>query len=305
MSHFKSSIIGGLAVLFLATTAHSEPLLVDSFESADMSTTNDHGFDWGRNNRTSIVTQEAAVFNNGEIYNVPSGSPDWVPLHGDHSLRFRFAAGQNMAEQRFDLGTSYPEIWISFWLRVPTNFTHPSTSPSNQKLFRLWMDGYSQHGEGSTIGLSFRSDGAGGSNFFAKVSPGDYSVVGGDSGSTPFIKTPDDRGKWMKLVIHAKAETQPGKNDGVMEVWRQWRDETNYTKTHDLRNLPIKLASTEPGFRNGYLMGWANAPYKTDTEFFIDLFTVSETSLLENTIIQPNGMGRPMPPQNLQINIKN
>lgn len=301
MSLTKSFCVAGLTLL-CAASIQAEPLLVESFESGDMSVTNEDGFDWSRNNRTSVVTSEGAVYNNGPIdVDKPSGR-DWEPLHGDHSLRIRYSARSNMAEQRFDLGKAYPEIWISFWLKVPINFTHPSNSPTNQKLFRLWMDGYSQHGEGSTIGLSFRSNGSGGSNFFAKTGSGDYSVVGGDVGKTPFITVPDDRGRWMKIVIHAKTETQPGAKDGIMRVWRKWENEAVYTLTHDLADLPLKQATTEPGFRHGYLMGWANAPYEKDTEFLIDLFSVSETSLLDDSTISPNQGERPMPPKNFEIN---
>jgi len=70
-----------------ALPVQAERVFLDSFESGDMSSTNSQGFDWGRNNRTSVVTEEAAVYNNGEIYNIPSGDPDWSPKTGDHSLR--------------------------------------------------------------------------------------------------------------------------------------------------------------------------------------------------------------------------
>jgi len=285
----------------LAGAANGDPLIVDSFESGDMAATNADGFDWGRNNRTSIVTSEAVVYNNGEKnIAIPSGR-DWDPKHGEHSLRFRYAAGTNMAEQRFDMGKGYPEIWMSFWLKVPINFTHSSASPNNQKLFRLFMDGYSQRGEGSTVGMSFRANGEGGSNFFAKVGSGDFTIVGGDIGSVPFIKVPDDRGRWMKLVVHVKSESQPGLGDGVMEVWRKWENESSYSKTHDLRNKPIKLDSKVGGFAAGYLMGWANAPYSKDTEFLIDQFVLSKDSLLSDSTDLPQAK-RPSPPADFKIN---
>jgi hypothetical protein len=294
MPHIKHLTALALATL-LASAANGEPLIVDSFESGDMSATNADGFDWGNNNRTSVVTADAVVYNNGEInVPIPSGR-DWGPFDGEHSLRIRYARGEPMAEQRFDMGKGYPEIWMSFWLRVPVNFTHPSSTPNNQKLFRLYMDGYSQAGEGSTVGMSFRPNGEGGSNFFAKVSPGDLTIVGGDIDSVPFITVPDDRGRWMNLVVHVKSETQPGSQDGVMEVWRKWEGEQDYSKTHDLRNQPIKLDSTVGGFASGYLMGWANAPYSQDTEFLIDQFILSKDSLLSQT-------NQPSPPSDLKIN---
>ena len=293
MAYLKSLIALAFAA-FVATTATGAPLLVDSFESGDMSATNADGFNWGQNNRTSIVTSEAVVYSNGEKnISIPSGR-DWDPLDGKHSLRFRYPAGSNMAEQRFELGKGYPEIWMSFWLKVPINFTHPTSSPNNEKLFRLWMDGYDQDGVGSTVGMSFRGNGAGGSNFFAKVSAGDHSLVGGDTGSVPFIDVPGDRGKWMQLVVHVKSETSPGAQDGLMEVWRKWKGEAQYSKTHELVNQPIKLDSKVGGFSAGYLMGWANAPYTKDTEFLIDSFVLSEYPLIDN-------QNRPNAPKGLQV----
>ena len=100
--------LGPIAVAALALTlaaqSNAEILLVDSFETGDMSATNDQGFRWDRNNRTSIVSSDEVVYSNGETsIQMPSGR-DWETIDEEHSLRFRYPAGSDMAEQRFDLG---------------------------------------------------------------------------------------------------------------------------------------------------------------------------------------------------------
>jgi len=46
------------SLLAVCLTANAQQILImDSFESGDMSTTNTDGFSWANNNRTSIVTQ--------------------------------------------------------------------------------------------------------------------------------------------------------------------------------------------------------------------------------------------------------
>jgi hypothetical protein len=251
----------------------------DGFESADFSSPGYPNFSWSNVNRTYIVTSEAVVYDGTGVVYKPS-TKDRVPKSGQHSLMFQYPPGAFQSEQRFNIGGAYPEIWMSFWLRVPVNFSHPSAPPANQKLFNIWMDGYSNTGAGSTAGMEFSPNGAGGSNFFVKVSSGDFNVTNAPLGTVPFITVPDDQGRWMSLVVHIKSETQPNLQDGVMGVWRKWEDEQNYSKTHDLSSLPIKLDSAAGGFKAGYLMGFANSPYPDWTEFFIDDFKLSTTSLL-------------------------
>lgn len=287
------SVIPGLAT--------SGDILSDSFETGDMSTPDNIDFQWDRNNRTSIVTMDpgpVAIWNNRYVYNEVSDGRDWTAYHGDNSLRFRYPAGSEWAEQRFSIGTAHSELWMSFWLRVPENFHHnnPSGSAANNKLFSLWMDGYSADGDGSTVNMEFRPDGsAGGSRFYVKTTRGRNNVTGGDQGSVPFIRVPEHRGKWMNLVIRVVAESSEDKSDGTVEVWRKWDGDSSYTKTHDRNNQPLRLPASGPqGFSNGYLMGYANATYSENTEFLIDDFKLSTHSLLDTR-------SRPNPPQNASI----
>jgi uncharacterized protein YjdB len=260
-------------------------LFFDGFETASLST-DTNGFSWASTNRTSIVRSDGCVVFNGEVIsNCGNEDREWESRPGSggsHALRFRYASGQAMTEQRFSIGSAQKELWASWWLRVPVNFEHlDGPSSDNNKLFMFWMDEYSNRGDGSTVGMEYRPDGSGGSRWYVKVSPGRESNLGGDQGSTPFISYPSDQGRWMKIVVRIKAETSADAADGLMQVWRRWEGESSFTQTHNQTNQPIRLPSGGPnGITAGYLMGYANSAYGQDTEFLIDDFTLSTGSLL-------------------------
>lgn len=285
-------------LLLLASTATSAPLIVESFESGDMSATNEDGFEWQRNNRTSVVTEEAAVYNNGEIYNPPKSGEDWSAFHGQHSLRFRYPAGEAMAEQRFLLGGAYRDIWFQYWVRVPTNYSHGGSSPSNNKFFALWMDDYSSKGSGPTVAWEFWGTGGGSSNLAFHYSEGGYNVMGGHKQYTDFISVPNDRGRWMEITIHIKASSSGSSSDGIIELWRRWDGESpdNRELLHRTQDAVLPVPSGGPnGWAAGYLMGWANAAYSETTEWLIDHITISTESLLGTEGVSETGIA-PNPP---------
>jgi hypothetical protein len=250
-----------------------------------MSATNDAGFSWAGNNRTSVVTSEAAVYNNGEIYNVPSREVDWDPFHGDHSLRFRYPAGIPMAEQRFDLGKAYKDIWFQYWIRVPTNFFYSDKVPNNHKLFALWMDGYSAHGSGASALWEFWAQEDGSVRLALHFSEGGFTGAGGHQQHTDFIKVPEDRGRWMEVTIHVKASSQGDSEDGVMELWRRWANEpvSKRELLHRRTDAKLPLPADGPdGWKEGYFLGWANGSYSETTEWFIDHVTISEEPLIDS-----------------------
>lgn len=268
----------------LATTATSAPLFFDSFESADMSASNEDGFKWARNNRTSIVTAEKVVYNNGaKDVPIPSGR-DWNPKHGEHSLRFRYAAGSNMSEQRFNLGGAYPDIWLQYWVKVPINYSHGQRSPSNHKFFALWMDGYSNKGEGPTVAWEFWGASDGSSRLAFHHSEGGNNILGGHEGHFNFISVPNDLGRWMEITMHIKASSDGSSSDGVIELWRRWENEAPDQRKlyHQKTNAILPIPSQGPqGWNAGYFMGWANASYRKSTEWLIDQITISTEPLLD------------------------
>jgi len=273
-------------------------LFYDSFESGDMSTTNSDGFSWARNNRTSIVFGDGSInkviWNNG-IRDIPiNDGRDWTPKNGTNSLRFRYAASEAMTEQRFDLGTPQTEVWYSYWTRVPANYRHTTTGGGvNNKFFSMWTDGYEGSGTGSTFWLSMESAGAGNTNLAFTFTTGNNTGSVSMQQHTPFIDYQTDRNRWMKIVIHLKAESSENANDGVVETWRRWSDEDTFTKFHEKFDAPLRLPPGGPnGFKEGYLFGWANGEYIENTEWLLDDFKVSSTSLLGDDVVTEN----PSPP---------
>ena len=296
------------AILFLLAIpqTHAEVIYFDSFESGNLATTNSDGFSWNHTNRTSIVIHDeqdgpVAIYNGNPIYNIhdpvmPDGTiRDWKAFEGEHSLRFNYPDGVNWSEQRFDMGKAYPEIWISFWVRVPHNYEHLDTESSdNGKWFALWMDDYSAKGDGPTIVGSLEivrelQDGqwvaTGSTDLQMTWSIGGNTVTTPRSSRARLIDFPTDQGRWMQWVIRAKAATTTESNDGIIQTWRRWQGENSFTQLHEVTDADIGPPADGPhGWQRGYLMGYMNSPFEVDTEFLLDNFTVSTNSLLLNTV---------------------
>lgn len=256
----------------------------DDFESGDLSSTNAEGFRWTSDVETSVVNGEAVVWNGEDVHIPIADGKDWTAIEGTHSLRFRYPANEPWAEQRFDLGAPHPDLWVRFWVRVPLNYVHGAEdTPRNQKFLSIWMDGYSSRGDGSTVWLGFWPTGADGtdSNLAVTYSAGGYTASRAYQQYQPFITSSRDRGRWMQIVFHTRAQSAPGVADGVMETWRRWEDEESFTKLHEVLDAEIRIATGGPaGFQRGYLMGWANGHYAEETEFLLDLFEVSDAPLV-------------------------
>lgn len=303
------AVLVGVGLWMASSAAFAAIIYEDDFEpipgrdysagSATMTTPNSVGFRWEGNNGDDVVRDDQfIVFNGKSIQSGPASGKQWENAPGStgrHALRFNYPAGAYWAEQRFDLSGAYPEIWARFWLRVPINYVHGSEGAQNNKLFMFWMDDYSSKGDGSTVGMEFRPDGAGGAYFYGKVSSGRYTVLGYDQGEAQFITVPRDRGRWMQLVVRIVAESRADAKDGLMQIWRRWEDETSFSQVYDFRSQPIRIPSSGPkGFSAGYLMGWSNSAYASNTEFLLDDFTLSTTSLLDLSSI-------PAPPGNVSV----
>ena len=287
-----------------ATTAGAEVIFLETFESSDMTTTNEAGFAWGGLNRTSIVTRDAAcstpgdnvvLWNGRAICTVLSASDprDWTAKVGDNSLRFRYAAGEYWTEQRYDFGKGYPETWVSYWIRVPTNYYRGSGT--NNKWFDILMAPMSQY-EDSTVSRIEMQDWA--SNTagamvlniqFRNGSDGKFK----SSDRYPDFVTPADAGKWMHIIYQLKSSSNNTATDGILRMYRRWENEGNYTLINELINLNVGIGAGSVsagylGWGAGYIMGYANSAYAKDTEWLLDNFTVSNTSLFPNLPNPPN-----------------
>lgn len=276
-------------------------LLLDSLESADFSSTNTDGFHWENPNKTSIVTKDAVV-NNGSPINNPIENGwytgrNWDPREpelqdevvGEHMMRYRYAAGAEWTEQRYDLGGAYPEIWISYWMRVPTNYSRPSGT--NNKWFNIWMgrskNQHSEDYENPGISRIEMQDWAGSNQSmdiriqFRNGTDGVYA----NSNTHKGLVRPEDAGRWMHVVYHFKASSSNNANDGILRMYRRWHGQQNHELINDLNNINVGVGSGSQavgrlGWGAGYIMGYANATYNKTTEWLLDDFTVSTESLI-------------------------
>lgn len=289
---WATSIVLTAMISAVSCSASAADVFKDTFESGDLSATNEFGFKWYPNVRVSVVTESREVYSNNERSSLSKTNAslfpglDWAPYSGQHSLLFAYPAGEPWSEQRFSLGTPMEDVWIRFWLRVPVNFSYgPKGSPN--KLFSLWSDGYSAKGDGSTVWLGFHRENTTDATVAITYSAGGYNTSKGYMQSAPFITT-NDRGRWMHLVMHFKTESRPGASDGQIQTYRKWKGDSAYEKLHDKNGLPIKVPSDgrTNGFKKGYILGWANAHYEENTEWLLDEFVVSDSSPFDDAIGQ-------------------
>lgn len=270
------------AALLSATLAHAAPTLVDSFESANLyapdgpsPALNTSGFRWGGTNYTSVVTMingtPTSVWN-GSVTNRAFPDSDFNCYDGSYCLRFHYPAGGYMAEQRFDLGRAYPEVWFRYWIRVPPNFYHGG---QNNKFAAFWTSVYDGPGD-----ITWQTRPSGGGSAKLVVQDGGTQQPEIDAANN-FISVPGDRGRWMQVVIRMIPATASGANNGTIQFYRRWSNETNFSLLYSKTNA--RFYEGGQGIRAGYLMGWANQPYTQITEWLIDKFTVAPDSLLNDS----------------------
>lgn len=291
-----------LAILLfsLATPAIAQPFFFESFESGDLSASHASSFSWDGTNRTSLVKRDPdlgdmVIYNGKGSVEIQVGFDRyWSAFSGDVSMRFAYPSGSNSwSEQRFRMESAHPEIWIRYWLKVPTNFKHSSNSPSNSKLFALWMDGYSSKGAGPTVIWEFWNDGSNGSNLAYHYSPGGYRTANSHKQQTQFIRYPEDQGRWMQIVMHVKAATGSSANNGIIKLYRRWANEDSFSLLHKDTGADIAPPSGGPnGWKAGYFMGWSNPGYAEATEWLLDDLVMSRTTLLD---VDPSESPSPAP----------
>lgn len=263
---------------------------INGLESASKTTDdpngiNVDGFAWVSSNGIpfSIVRSDGYVVwsagnPGGAILSGPFPANEWENApdgtDGTHAFRARYPGSFNsqFAEQRFNLGADYPDLWIRYWIRVPINFIHNDSNPSNNnKWLSLWQNTYD---DTFTRTWEYWPDGADGSEISWHVGGG------GHVNYEPFITYPTDQGRWMQVVHHLKVSSAPDVADGVLQMYRRWSDESGWTTIHDRTDIVINLDTGRTGFRNGFILGASNSDWADVTEWLIDRFEVSTTSLI-------------------------
>jgi hypothetical protein len=229
----------------------------------------------------------------------PAGGGDWLAKTGDFCMRFLYhsSASWEWSEQRLAYGTPYLEIWQKWRVRVPTNFTHRHGAGiyDPKKFSANWMDVYSanppdpnplgRNGSGTVV-TELYTNGSGGSDLHIQWNS-DTTVTGGADAygdpqqlAYPNFILESDAGKWMEVILHVKAASDPAIRDGIVQFYRRWDGETYFTEifNDNTRCYPLGIVN---GWSIGYLMGYDNGGYAADTEWFVDDYELSQTPLVQ------------------------
>lgn len=268
MKHHIVSYIGIALITLGANSVPAQILFEDSFESNDLEKI-ENGFKWS-----------------SPVYTTPTEA---IARLGGRSLQFTYKAtdenADSWAEQRFDLGGYYKDVWVSYDILIPDNYYHRSVpgSTNNKGFLMLWSDDYSKP-TGPKIGPEFWPNPDGSSKASIRL-----SGVGFDKhfwSACPTAIELSDRGQWIKVVAHYKYATSAN-NDGVAQIWKIYRDGKRKL-TCDITDGAWYYPSA-PGFNKGYILGWSNTGFKETTIFYVDNFKVSKDSLLDLDDNAPKG----------------
>lgn len=222
----------------------------DGFETGDMSYTG-NGFSWSQGSMSPSTDRAYA---------------------GNYSLKFVFGPDANLEdswqEQRFNLGTPCPEIWLEYRIWIPANYYQRTQSAggNNNKFFCMWDSGDYHGGAPGAMQwfLETWPDGSGNSSL--QFLWGDqYQFWGG--GTLPNFILAADKGAWMRIRCHSKPSTYKGASpldgDGIFEMWKndeKWFDRNDLNWTHE----------TEEFWQRGYVMGYCNTGFLDETSFYVD-----------------------------------
>ena len=262
-------------------------LFADSFESGSMAaptaSVDTANFAWGSHAWSYLVdvnTDQILWRSSGASTEVITPN-DWEAKTGNRCLRFNYIGGADTSEQRFSFDAQ-DELWLRYWIRVPTNYTHPSGSDVH-KFLAMWNTTYQAGVDGgATAWMSLFNNGSGGSNASITHMNGNTGSDLAYEQSTPFISVPADRGRWMQLVVRLKTESSVGAADGIIQTWRRWDGDTDFTALHS--KTDAALNEQTGGWQGGYFMGWVNDTYAADTEWLIDDVELSDQSLLGSVV---------------------
>lgn len=256
-----------LPILFLfnsfAPNAIAQVIFQDGFESGDLTNTS-NGFSWTGSVKTNV--------NNTN------------PRSGSYALEFTYPAvpdgSDSFSEQRFSLGGNYTDIWVRYDIFIPSNYFHreqTGSSANNKGFLYLWSGQYgspSGPGMGPNFWPASSSDGASSASFYIWGPIDKHYWSNWPVWSGIPIET-SDIGKWMEVVLHYKYATAAN-NDGVAEIWKksQGKDRVKILEITDGN----WYQAGQPGFDQGYLLGWSNSGFDEETKIYIDNIIFSDSA---------------------------
>lgn len=230
------------------------------------------------------------------------------PYQGSYSIFMPYPGdggtpSERNNEQDIVLTTPMTEIWVGYYLWVPSDFYHrstgcPSGSCNNKGFLSMW-DGDYAGGYGPAYGPNFFT-GSALPNIV--LSPGEdrqklqvfngYGLGGGqhfdfyaDDGNPALMGygfTSDMYGKWCHIVTHAKYATAAN-NDGVYQNWKQCTGASTYTILLNLTAIPAYVPGAT-GFDHLRILGYSNSGFAVDTDFYVDNIQIAATNIFGVTL---------------------
>lgn len=213
---------------------------------------------------------------NGFTYETTGSRVSVVSFDGYNALRFRYGpdavgAGGLNVEQRFALGRQLSELWLEYYLHIPSNLVLRSDPPNTDpnKFLSLWPNNYSTTGETYVV-TEFWRNAADTTSYARMLGLGDRfyadgtTIRSGDAfQNQDFINT-SRAGAWHRMRVHYKIASGAGQTDGVYEGWLgdtlMWRSRSDW----------VFWSTGGVNFiANGYFMGSSNPGYTNQTDYHI------------------------------------
>lgn len=196
-----------------------------------------------------------------------------VAKGGAYSLKFFFEKDAPGDYSHAEARIRFPktsEIWISYDLYVPVNYSHRSNpnGPNNNKFLAVFRSPYSP-----TFQVNWSLDKTSSNNSNLKLhrfrNGKEQKIISPSAGKN--ILTKAEGGTWHNFQARVKVPSSRNSNDGVMQMWKDGKIVSNETKLDnyggDGKNYIDEL----------YLLGWSNSGYNQDTYFYIDNIKISGT----------------------------
>jgi hypothetical protein len=193
-----------------------------------------------------------------------------VTFDGYTCLRFRFGpdaiGADSNAQQTFNMGRQLQELWMEYYLHIPSNFTLRESGVPN-KFLSLWPENYSTVGETYVV-TEFWRDTLSSTSYSRMLGLGDSptgtTIRNGDAYRNDDFIGQNRAGQWNRVRVHYKIASGAGQTDGVYEGWigdeLMWRSNSNWLfwSTGGLNYI-----------KEGYLMGASNSGYTDETDFHL------------------------------------
>ncbi|HSB97949.1 MAG TPA: hypothetical protein VLC91_15920 [Spongiibacteraceae bacterium] len=228
------------------------------------------------------------------------------------ALQFYYPSGINSwAEQRYSINSSalgtkgLTEIWLQYDIYIPSNYFHRDLDPAStswvgggEKLIAMYADEYSGSNPTLILGLNmmrrdYYTSAPNTTNVGGSLQSGSFSVMRNGArdwyqmwpeADKPVVNIKVDLGTWQRRTIHVVMPTSATSNDGVVEFWVKRANGTvgKIIDAHD----GWFFGGTQNYINGGYLLGWSNTGFDSDTYFLIDnVIVASNSSMVDGTAL--------------------